>query len=497
MVSTQRGIRLLHTLLYAIVFCLPSITLYGISDYSRSDAFPVFSTLDPQSFVYTRFRQHLLHPDLDESDTIRDRAQLSITPFGQNADEGKDVCQNRVEIGDILGRWDTLTLLYGSLPEGKTWPSSLSTARETLFGITDPTEVINYSQAIDPKQLMGFFSVPLQYRKRGVRFQFQMNLGNDIGIRVESGLANISQNVCTSQICPCASLVVPSVDPLITGVQCGAVCQTFINETNNQGDTPFSSTDYPNITVNNVNNTLMDPFYCTIAPQIGLDLSNFNRFSAEDVRTGLYWRHGFLINGERDEWPVFLFMPFAMLEGSFSVSKVPSARQAFGLSTSNNGHNAVGLTVGMDGEFATSIGLGMEFGYTHYFKRDVCNMFIPTSCYQQAIYPFSTDACVQPGDNWLFGAKLTAYHFIERLSFFFEYILVQHEKDSIKLHHADPAFLPRILENRSSFRTQVANIAFNYDISPNIGLGILWQAPLKQQCAFRSTTLMIGFNATF
>lgn len=497
MISIQRDKRLLKTIICALVICSNASFLTGITVYSRQDPYPLFSTLDPHTFVDRRHREQLLQNDYPQLSC--DWAHLGITAYGQNANEGKNNCGQRVELGDLNGRWFMPGLLYGPVPEGQTLPAILGTAKTALFGVPADT-VINDCQGFDQKQLMGFFSVPLYYRKRGVRFQLEAMMSCDVGVRFEAGLADICQSVCPSYICPCPPEVVP--DPPLIGqqdpdVHCAAVCATYINETNKPTNLPSPLTGLPLMTVASVNQYLMCPFRCNIAPEICIDIADYHKLSAEDIRLGLYWRHAYVISDTRSKWAEFLFIPFAQVEASFATSKKIDADAVFAVSAGNDGHNAISATLGMDGEFATSIEIGWEFGYTHFFDKNVCNMPMPTSCFQQGIYPFCANVNLQPGANWNFGAKMSTYHFVDRLSFFFQYMLVIHEKDSIKLRSCDSAFLPELLENRSAFKTHVANVGFNYDISPNIGLGFLWQAPLQQQASYRSTTIMFGFNATF
>lgn len=497
MMSTPRDIRLLKTIICALALCANTSLLQAMTMYSRQDPYPLYSTLDPQTFVYRRYREQLLQNDYAQLSC--DWAHIGITAFGQNANEGKNLCGQRVELGDLNGRWFMPGLLYGPVPAGQTLPAILGTAKTALFAVPADT-VINDCQGFDKKQLMGFFSVPLNYRKRGVRFQIEAQLCCDVGIVLEAGLADIWQSVCPSYICPCPPEAIP--EPPVIGqqdpdVHCAAVCQTYINETDKVAPADSPLPGLPNMTKANVNKYLMCPFLCNIVPEICINVDDYHKLSAEDVRVGLYWRHAYVISDTRSKWPEFLFLPFAMIKASFPASKKICPNQVFAVSAGNDGHYAVGASCGMSGEFATSIEIGWEFGYTHFFAKDVCKMPMPTSCFQQGIYPFCTDANVQPGANWNFGAKMSTYHFLERLSFFFQYMLVIHEKDCIKPLVCDPAFLPKKLEDTTIFKTQVANIGFNYDISPNIGLGFLWQAPLQQQISFRATTLMFGFNATF
>ncbi len=92
---------------------------------------------------------------------------------------------------------------------------------------------------------------------------------------------------------------------------------------------------------------------------------------------------------------------------------------------------------------------------------------------------------------------MAAYHFVGNLSMYFEWFVIDHKKDEITLKVPDKAFLPEVLESTTSFKVKLANAALNYDISPNIGLGFLWQIPFSQRNAYRSSTLMLGINITF
>ena len=81
----------------------------------------------------------------------------------------------------------------------------------------------------------------------------------------------------------------------------------------------------------------------------------------------------------------------------------------------------------------------------------------------------------------------------------FEWIVVDHKQDKITLRepNREGAFLPEVLERTTSFKAKLGNAGFNYDISPNIGLGFLWQIPFSQRNSYRSSTVMAGINVTF
>jgi hypothetical protein len=241
---------------------------------------------------------------------------------------------------------------------------------------------------------------------------------------------------------------------------------------------------------------LMDQFKI-ITEEIGLDAGNFHTFSVEETRLNLFWRHAFPINQDEEEWPEFLLLPFAQMSGSISPGKEKNPNKAFGLPFGNNRHYSAGFNAGLNMDFYDTLEIGGEFGYTHFFRRSCMELRVPNSPCQQGIFPFSTSVNYQPGANWNFGGKLSAYHFLNNLSMYFQYQFITHEKDKICVINRDPAYTPEVLEQASDWKVQLANIGFNYDCSPNILLGFFWQAPLAQKRAYKSTTIMFTFNATF
>ena len=183
--------------------------------------------------------------------------------------------------------------------------------------------------------------------------------------------------------------------------------------------------------------------------------------------------------------------------GSFSPGKLLNPNKAFALPFGNNGYNAAGFNSGINIDFFDTIEIGGEFDYTHFFQRDCVTLRMPNSPFQSGIYPFSTTASYQPGDNWRFAAKLAAYHFIDRLSMYFQWNLIEHRRDKICLTEPDPAYFPEVLEEMSDWKIQVANVGFNYDISPYVSLGFLWQAPLNQHNVYKSSMVMLGLSGSY
>ncbi len=439
-----------------LFLCSPTYIL-SLTANAKNDPFPMYSTLDPQEYLNMWHRMRL--SGIDVGTEAKEHLSIAFTGFGQNANDGRDIDGNTRNLGDIIndGRWGMVGLMFGDIPAGQEFVQSLKNAQDIILENTTTTS----AQKIDPCQEFGFFTIPLKYRKKGARVDLHGQV-RDFGVSLQLGLVDVCQTV--------------------TGFIDLTKTSNFPDESGS-----FNQT--------NVEDFLMEQV-CTIAEELELNIGNFHEVGAEDVRLSGYWRRTFAVNQDRKDWPAALLTPFVQLGGAFAAGKKTKPTKRFGLPLGSD-FNSVGLNAGLDIDFVGTIYLGGNVGWTHFFKRKICDMPIPTSKFQSGIYPFKTDVEYTPGDNWDFEAKLGSYHFLGNLSFFFQYVIVNHQDDDIDLCVPDTAFKPEVLEGRTTWKTKVANIAFNYDISPNVGLGFLWQAPLSQKNSYKSTSAMLSLYAIF
>ncbi len=478
--------------------------LNALSSLAKNDPYPVYSTLDPQDYLFLGEKLSIKDPKY--ASLIWDHVSLSISPFGQNADCGKNIDCNKANLGDLTGRWSMIALLYGPIPNGQTMAPTLQTALENLFPGVSPGSASDPTK-IDPSQDFGFFSVPLKYRKRGVRFEMSGNLAGGFGINLQTGI------VCMSQ----------TATGFIDLTTCSPSGCQF---------------DPAPITGEQVEDYLMKQVK-QIAKEVRLDICDFSEISVEEIRLNLYWRKAFELNrwmgdtttasqrAEKDmdyqeddqqehslassnrledngDFPHVIFFPFFEVSGSFSPGqpKEPDKvgfNKKFALPFGNNEHSAIGFTGGLAFDFVQSIELAAEAGLTYFFKKDFDHFRLPTHACQSGIYPFRTDVSVHPGINWHFGAKIAAFHFLGNLSGYFEYVQLEHKPDDIRLRKCEDegTFLVRDYEKLTGFKNKLANTALTYDISPNMSLGLLWQIPLSQGNSYRSSTILFSFNARF
>lgn len=460
--------RHLFIFLVGLFAIITSVNVCSFATLQRNDPYPMYTTIDPQEYLY-RYEREILK-ELTPISSKPARFGLFLNFFEQRACKGQissASCPDPidVELGDLDGRWGMIPLMFGPTPIGQTFPPSLLAAKNVFF--PGGPVIAQDPAAVDPLEQFGYFSVPIEYRKRGARIDIQAQLFCDVGLEIQTGFADICQTATLIDLTPLAN-----------------VSGSF-------------SCNNANFTAANVECLLMKPVDI-IAEQIGLNICpNFHETSIEDIRLGAYWRHAYAINKERTDFPLFLCIPFFHVQGSIATGRERNHSDAFGLPFGNDGHNAIGLKGGINLDFAETIEFGGEMGFTHFFCHEHNCFRLPTDIYQTGIFPFATTVNIQPGDTWHMGVKLSAYHFIGNLSCWAQYLYISHEKDCITPQNGDPAFLPCVLECISEWRSQMLNVAFNYDISPNFTIGVLWQAPLAQRRAYRSSTALLSFNAVF
>lgn len=485
--------RLLVRLSLIVPLLLP-VALCGWGTNNRADPFPIYTALDPQAFNNLRHKQLLQGWPLDKA--APERVTLSLSGYGQSADSTRAPCGgviggsttgigvcNDLPLGDIDGHWNMLALLFGLQPQGQSFGPLLTQAFQVLFPGYQPGQINdNFAQDIDTcSPDLGFhqfgtfanFSNFLKYRKYGVRWDFEAQLIGDFGFQFQGGIADLSQtltmrvdltNTCSAGTFDCT-----------VGIPCNSTAP---------------------ITGALVKQYLMDRVD-DIARELCLNICSYHAISIEDLYFCLYWRHAHEVNFKRDPtWARFLVTPFIRLAGSVPSGKSKDPDQMFSLAFTNNGHSSIDINAGINLDFTDTVEIGGEVGYSHFFARDICDYHLPNSTFQSALYPFKTAVNLQPGDTWYGAAKLNAYHFIDRLSFWGQWVIVKHKGDSIRLLECDPAFITAKCPT-SDWTAQFINAAFTYDCSPNITLGFVWQFPIRWVRAYKSNTVLFSFIASF
>jgi hypothetical protein len=464
--------------------------LDAIVGLSKNDPFPLFSTQYPYDYLQKAAR--LCYREIPWAPDMGHTFSLSITGFLQTAVRGKSILGESTftpnedetvggkttitELGDLTGRSSMIALMYGKTPAGKPFPLSLVSARAGIFGdLPQPLpEFLNDGSYIDPNQNFGFFSFPLKYRKRG--FAFEMILGwRDIGITCKGRFSNIQQT---------------STGQSNTG---------FINKTPKDSSGNFINWTGSQGTISgeNVENFLMDQLE-TIMLELKQDIEQFVTSSFEEIVVSAYFRHAFNANiSKNKEWTEFCIIPFVEVAGILSPGQTRNFLEQFSLNFGNNRHHAVAVHGGIDLDFMYTITVGFDGGMTWFASHDFDNVPVPTSEYQSTIFPFTTAVSIKPGLSTYLSAHMNALYFIDKLSGYIEYIIIEHREDKYTLKVPDDAFMPKVLQETSSFKVKLLNVGFNYDLVPWFSIGVAVQIPISQRNAYRSTNALFSAQILF
>ncbi len=520
-------------------------SLSALSSLANNDPYPIYNAIyDP---YLTRWQKEWLIGcnEICDDDEI---FSLSISAFSQKARSGRDFAHTKQLLGDLTGPWNMVGMLYGGLPIGESLQNTqLGEAKLHIFSdliqsqlptpqtpipisfediIISPTsEQSSIYVLTDSSQNIGFFSVPIHYRKVGVRFEATLKPFECFGLTVQAGVSEIRQTV--------TGLIdrTPNIAPENTGNDFNGTgnCPDLLC-----GGQPFDNNFFRNIPVllnNNIysNCNICNPNPCTMASdlttssctnpyleienqlmdaskaslifhQIGFNDCNFEKTSFEDVRFIFWWRDIFEINRDRCSWPYFLFTPSVEFNFVIPTARKKDRRELYSLPFGNDGHWALGFDAGISFDFVETVEIAFYGGMNYFFPRNVCNYRIPTDLYQQGIFPFATNVNVSPGYNFNWRAVFNAYHFVDRVSAYVDWVFVKHETDKIKLCTPDPAFPIDMIEKAectTKFMSQFVDAAIYYDISPNLQLGVIAQFPVAQRNAYRSTTYLWTFRCVF
>jgi len=512
---------------------------YGIiTTLSKNDPAPPYTVDNPFALLGTRRYEYL--KGREEDDPNDKHMSLEIMPFFQRANRGADACGDKTELGDIGGRLNMIAILPFNLPATTAEPSTFINTNEDLpctcefpqilVSVRDqlideiedlvspanvkvvPEELQTVQGLLDLQQTnttnqlnFGYFSVPMKYKKRGIRFNAQFYLGKGLGATIQTGFADIHQ---------CATFTDRTI--YSRGNQNNPFNQQSHNDTDPSESIAHIYTPTWVEICKKVSTILMANLDDILtSTQICQDRCTFHEKSIEDLHGELFWRYPIEINKKElsSDYPKFLFIPFIAAGGSYGAAKKRNPCQLLGLPFGNNEHNAIRVRGGFSLDFYDTLQLNFEGGGTYFRDRLYCNFPLPTNFYQNKLYPFRTNIRYCPGNNWHMVMGMYARNFFSHWSFTFNYIFVSHEKDCIRLlcnnYAAGTAgqettcrdtihpFKPSVLECKSDWSSQVFDTALTYSIAPNFSLGFLIQIPIKRKNAYRSSTYMASLYLSF
>ncbi len=461
-------IRILITCLLAFLW---NAFVQALPTLNYDDPYRMYTTFYPTQILNMQCKEYLKSGEMYNND----RFFFSISTFANKATYARNENKDVVRLGNVHGALGMIPLMYGSVPTGATQPPLLTTAATKTFAnpplvgvsIANPTYA-------DPHHKFGFFSAPLKYQKAGLRFQISVRPFSDIVVTLQGGVADLRQTI-TGLDDQTSVAVAADVYPINAGI------------TANQFATDQTT----------VENFLMEPSK-QIFDQLGVYTGGTQKTGTEDVSVQIMWRHNFPVNRDADpeDWAYFIFTPYLQIGGIFGAAKKKDPDKLFDLCLGNNGHNALQISGGMDFDFTETIDIVWEAGITHFFEKNYLTR-VPTHDLQFMLFPYKTTIHSSPGNTWYISFGMYAYQFLSKLSVYAQYMYLNHLSDTITLVTPDTAFKPDRLEEDTFFKVQIANLGFNYDISPNFSLGLGLQLPLARRAAYKTQVILLNASLTF
>ncbi|MEX0939815.1 MAG: hypothetical protein WDZ41_00470 [Candidatus Babeliales bacterium] len=464
-----------------------------LSSLAKNDPYPIFSTTYPYNYLLESTKLCLKECPCDyECACCFDYFSIAFSGIYQKANKGRNYDREKVPLGDLEGRWHMLGMLYGPVPVGNpnACPNTLMNtrlgeAKQTIFGVM-PNDIVPQDLIrTDSMERVGFFTVPIKYRKNGVRFEVCVQPHPDFGLMLQGGYVEIKQTL-TDFIDLTPSF---TETMFLEGVQEGLAPQFTEEQINLIQDLLMSASSANRIFreqgIEKRSNTV--------------NVCDFRESSFEDLRFSLWARHVFQLNKCCCDWPEFLLIPFFNFEGSIPGSRKLDRMNFLAAPFGNNGHYSLGFTSGFHIDFIETLEIGFHGGITHFFARDVDKYRLPNDPTQSGVFPFATDVRLQPGRNSHFSVSIHAFRFLDKLSAWAEFVVVNHDEDHITLKDPSLAsiFEVRQQECLTKFASQFITTTMNYEISPNLSLGFAAQWPLQQRNAYRSTTILGTIKGIF
>lgn len=417
-----------------------------------------------------------------------------------------------------------------------------STAPSTSTGCAQTTTPSIFSEDMlaKDKVFFGAFSLPLDYKKYGMRAELAWELSDAIGLTIQTGFVNIQQTSSGLISISDGSQTCITTNPNTTS----AVTTCSTDETGLWGqlfrviDGDGSPATPPDLTAQ----SYFNQYFANNVDEIfdsecGLNINtcNFDAYSVEDIRCILSFKHTYDLDrytehdNDPDNWSDMLFTPYAWVGTSLPTAKEQCYKKLLSLPFGNNGHYSLGGGVGFMFDFLDSVEVGFEGGGTYFFEKCI-HRPVPNHPLQRVVYPYSTDVNVKPGFNWHFKANMNAYQFMNHVSFWATYEFIEHKKDRYCLSNntnntkikkigyviqtptpttctaaapvslgtiEEQIFYPELLNCNSAWRAQFINLSLVFDIQPGMQASFVWQQPISPKNAYYPISIMGSFTFMF
>ncbi len=570
--------------LVIIILVVSSQSILCLTRWPSNDPAPMYSSMDQLEFMQICKRKCLKN----DPESCGHIFRFDFTPYTNWATTASDINNNEVEIGDMLGGptslipsttsdsqnagktgpsgnpWDVVALFYdaatrkmlietldlgyaapdvnysGLYPDAR-WNADGETTAfcqtfldPRAFNQKDQVNLVTSPTGNDTNQLFGRYSVPVNYRKSGLRFETEFGF-SDFSLKLQGGVCHIHQNAyfndttceATGKNCASRLAAYPEQGTLPSCNGNSYNCTPPANPEQANTDTTTSPCqtgsccmDWADCQCKVIVRDKIMKRQDIINNDFNVSTNSFDKTAFEDMELNFNWAHLFDINQfEQPSWAHFVLTPFLTAGVTFPTgyktgkfcdqhNGTPEPLEIFALSTGNNGHWSYGGQGGFTFDFAETLSIGFAGGATGFSWRTYDALPFPTQVLQVGYYPYTAKSRMRPGLNWNFLFQINCYHFIDRLSAVLEFVGIGHEKNTIEIietnerqkDHTKPEakdLLINVMEERSWWRSNFIQGRLNYDLSKNMRVGFGFQVPIFQRQAYRPYTVVGTFDVIF
>lgn len=463
-------------------------------------------TATPMLNIQTPAIVHTIY-GADKFYTERKKAELSIhiTPYFQHtktgsqliADNPQNGSSKKVPLGNMLGRWNMLALMYNPA-EPIPATSALGKARTSIItseglapadsvteitgknfdlgtvGDTIPSTEITTGTSNQVKSLAGTFDkVEIKYERLGLRGQTSFDFAFGLGMTVKGGLVDYKQ--------------IPKFVP-----------PSKSTDSTTAGAPPTTEPEFtaPPATTIASQLTLKNPREA-IADQFCIDLCEQRLTTLEDTHIDLHWSMPFK-RFEGDEYS-YTLAPFFSLGVWIPTGVEKNQDKVFSLPTGNDGYMGGTAEASINFDFPKMFQIGFGGGVAFFPCRTFCDYRMPTSQYQVGMIPWKTSITRRPGEVWYFNLSMKSDEFEPGFSFFGDYIFTQHTRDDITLNESDPKRLEAFKKGlnhyicKTSWKAQNYNLGIKYSITSNCAISLGAQGYINGIRTYRTSTIFGSF----
>ena len=428
---------------------------------------------------------------------------FDLLPFYQHAKGAKNCRGQKVPKGDRTGRMNMIGLLQGrgvapdgAFDEGTPLGNALSILNEAGYGpqkVSDPKFDVTDS-CFTGSNLLGRYSVGINYEGFGVRGQLRGNFGGGFGITARSGA------VCYKQV-PCF---------LDLTLSCSTTADFDCNLTNTFGpecdDTRIGKDQHAGFSTEIqqlIRDTLTNPqARCEIAEQLGIDLKKVSRAAFEDTHLDLHWGGSFAFEDE-DDHHIVSVIPYVAAGVWLPSGESKNEDILFRLPTGNDGFWGYTLEGILNFDFPEALTLGFGGAVTFFpGSRNRCRRMPsrtrqvglpPSGSQQELLFPWKAQVKQEMGTTWHVHGDLMTKDFLDdRLSFYASYIYSKHQQDSYKFINPDceDSFDATKLERESQWESQLVHFALDYRVTKNLYFGFGFTGMLTGRRVYRPSVLI-------